>query len=322
MCGGALLQSVLDSLGKGKTEELFMSRIYLALGLTATLVGWSTCYGQSAEKASSSVPNEGVSPRERQVLLDLYKAADGGHWKNHDGWMGPAGTECTWYGVTCESPAQGPNVVDALNLAENGLQGNITATLDQLNHLEWLYLFGNRLSGMLPLPLIQRWLSGSLQIAAEASLLTEVSEIDYEYHASALLCARRRIVFRADSRAEIFDERCRKSTPEDRTTFCEAKEGRILGPEFARLAWLLEERGFFSLHANYEINITDSVFVSTRVTRAGKTYEVVEYAGGGPFELWEIHHTIEGVATLIEWEKTKKLSKCPPWDKSSTPLPP
>jgi hypothetical protein len=170
---------------------------------------------------------------------------------------------------------------------------------------------------MLPPPLIQRWLSGSLQITAEASLLTEVSEIDYEFSASALLCARRRIVFRADSHAEIFDERCRKSTPEDRTTYCEAKEGRVFGPEFARMAWLLEKNRFFSLQANYQINITDSVFISTRVTRAGKTYEVVEYAGGGPFELWEIHNVIEGIAASIEWEKTKKLSKCPRWDKSS-----
>jgi hypothetical protein len=294
-----------------------MNRIALALGLTATLISGFTCYGQSEERTSRSSPAAGIPPQERQALIDLYEATDGNHWKNHDGWLGPAGTECNWYGVTCDPSFQGSTFVYSLNLERNGLQGNITKTLAQLNHLNTLYLFGNRLSGMLPPPLIQRWLSGSLQITAEASLLTEVSEIDYEFSASALLCARRRIVFRADSHAEIFDERCRKSTPEDRTTYCEAKEGRVFGPEFARMAWLLEKNRFFSLQANYQINITDSVFISTRVTRAGKTYEVVEYAGGGPFELWEIHNVIEGIAASIEWEKTKKLSKCPRWDKSS-----
>lgn len=293
-----------------------MNRIALALGLTSSLLVCSGCYGQSAEKASSLALTERISPQERQALLDLYEATDGSHWKNRDGWLGPIGTECEWRGVSCNSRGQEPPVVYALHLEENGLQGNITETLAQLNHLETLYIFGNRLSGMLPLSLIQRWLSGSLQIAAEASLLTEVSEIDYEFHASALLCARRRIVLRADSRAEIFNEHCRNKTPRDRTTFCEVKEGQIWGPEFARLAWLMDKNGYFALQANYELNITDSAFVSTRVTRNGKSHEVVEYAGGAPFELWVVHRGIEGVAASIAWEKTRALLKCPRWDSS------
>ena len=55
------------------------------------------------------------------------------------------------------------------------------------------------------------------------------------------------------------------------------------------LAWTLEKNGYFTLQGDYQRNITDSAFVSTRVTRNGKKYEVVVYAGGGPLELWMIH---------------------------------
>ncbi len=87
------------------------------------------------------------------------------------------------------------------------------------------------------------------------------------------------------------------------------------------LAWTLEKNGYFTLQADYQRNITDSAFVSTRVTRNGKKYEVVEYAGGGPFELWVIHRAIEGVSSTLEWGKTETLPECPRWSKSEVPAP-
>jgi len=190
-----------------------------------------------------------------------------------------------------------------------------------LVHLRTLFLFHNDLSGRLPEPLIRQWLSGSLWVTAEAPLLTDVSEIDYEFAASAILCAQHRVVLRSDTTAMRFTERCRKASPKDRRTFCEVEKGRIWGEEFALLAWTLDKNGYFTLQADYQRNITDSAFVSTRVTRNGKKYEVVEYAGGGPLELWVIHRAIEGVSSSIEWSKTETLPECPRWSKSEVPAP-
>ncbi len=296
-----------------------MRTIIRDFGLVVGFMVCAECFGQLVWKAFSSPIDEAVSPQERQALLALYEATDGSHWKDHTGWLGPVGTECAWYGVECAPRGNGQTAVYALVLFENNLHGTIPAALGQLAHLESLHIFGNHLSGMLPDALVRRWRLGLLDVSAEGSLLTDVSEIDFESSASALLCGRDRIVLRSDGSAVFFTERCRNTTPKDRATFCEVKEGRILGMEFATLALLVEKNGFFSLQRNYQRNITDSLFLSTRVTRGAKTYEVVDYAGGGPFELWVIQRAIEGVASSIEWEKTKTLAACPRWDGSKSP---
>ena len=165
---------------------------------------------------------------------------------------------------------------------------------------------------MLPEPFIHRWLSGDLWISAEESLFTDVSEIDFESDPSALLCGRQRLILRSDGSAISYEKRCRNATPEDRTTFCEVKEGLAAG--FAKLVWLAESNGFFSLRANYARNITDAGFESTRITKQGKLYEVVDYAGAGPFNLWVIQSAIEGVGASADWEKTTTQPECPRWD--------
>jgi hypothetical protein len=292
--------------------------------------------------ASDTATTRGVSPQERQVLIALYEATDGDHWKNHERWLGPAGTECGWHGVECEPSYKEPPKVIGLDLLRNNLVGSIPKeigelsglqrfnvgmnhligpipdALGQLTKLEQLEIFENHLSGRLPDPLIQRWLQGSLWLFAETPLLTDVSEIDFESDPSALLCGRQRMILRSDNTVVIFTLRCRSATPRDRRTFCEVKHGEIGG--FAMLAALLERNGFYALRPEYSRNITDSVFDSTRVTRNGKAYEVVDYAGGGPFELWVIERTIQGVALSALWEKTNSEPKCPRWrDANKTP---
>jgi hypothetical protein len=166
---------------------------------------------------------------------------------------------------------------------------------------------------MLPDAWLRRWRTGELVVSAEPSLFTAVSEIDFESSASALLCEQYRIVLRSDRSATLFTKRCRNATPDDRTTFCEVKEGHTWPGEFEKLGWLLEKNGFFSLRRNYERHITHGTFESTRATRGGKPYEVIDYAGAGSFDLWVIHRAIEGVASSTEWEKTPTLPECPRW---------
>jgi hypothetical protein len=174
---------------------------------------------------------------------------------------------------------------------------------------------------MLPKPLIQRWLSGALWVNMEASLHTKVTEIDYEYSAAAILYAQHRVVFRSDASATLFTECCRNSSPNDRATYCEVRKGRIYGEQFAMLAWTLERNGFFGLNGKYQRDITDSVFLSTRVTRDGKEHKVVEYAGGGPLELFVIDAAIEGVSSSLDWSTAESLQNCPRWDEAKTSRP-
>jgi Leucine rich repeat len=281
---------------------------------------------------------------ERQALEALYKATDGDHWKHRVGWLGPAGTECNWHGVGCGGSDKSGAIMDvnlfddnlngsipeelghlrklqSLDLGKNNLVGAVPTTLGQLADLRSLTLQGNHFSGLLPNPLIQRWLAGPLDLRAENPLLTDVSEIDFESNPSALLCGSQRIILHSDGKATLFTKRCRNASPEDRSTFCEVKEGNIY-ESFAMLAWLLEKNGFFALQPEYSISVTDAEFFSTRVTRSGKTYEVVEYAGGGPFELWVVEEAIQGLAFSTDWTETKTMTKCPRWDDSKASLTP
>lgn len=294
------------------------SRILYAIGLISCFLACTECFGQSATGVSHSREARGVSPKERQALVALYESTDGIHWKNHKGWLGDPGTECTWEGVECQHSFDEPTTVTSLNLSENNLRGTIPELTGQLTHLESLYIFGNRLSGKAPEAWIQRWRTGELLASAEASLFTDVSAIDFESSASALLCEQQRIVLRSDRTAVQFTKRCRNATPDDRTTFCEVKEGQTWPGEFAKLGWLLEKNGFFTLRGRYDRDVTEGTFESIRATRGGRPYEVIDYAGAGSFELWVIHRAIEGVASSTEWEKTTTRPECPGWSEPMT----
>ncbi len=63
------------------------------------------------------------------------------------GWGGDAGTECSWYGVTCNS---GQTSVTALKLKSNHLSGPVPSSLGDLTNLQELDLSGNQLTGPIP----------------------------------------------------------------------------------------------------------------------------------------------------------------------------
>lgn len=43
-----------------------------------------------------------IPQAQRDYLLAFHAATGGANWTQQDHWGGPLGTECTWYGVTCE----------------------------------------------------------------------------------------------------------------------------------------------------------------------------------------------------------------------------
>ncbi len=89
----------------------------------------------------------GIPAGERQALVALYDATDGANWGNHSNWNGPGGTECTWYGVTCDA---GGTTVQMLDLSWNDLSGSIPPEVGNLTGLAWLDLSFNQLLGSIP----------------------------------------------------------------------------------------------------------------------------------------------------------------------------
>lgn len=163
----------------------------------------------------------------------------------------------------------------------------------------------------MPQALLQRWLDGELEIAAEAALVTDVSEIALE-SSSSLLCGGRWITLRSDETATVRETRCRNRTPDDRETYCEVKRGRLPPGEFGRLALLLERDGFLRLQPEYTRNVSHGGRDVLRVTRAGAVRQVENYATAGPVELWSMQRAVEGVAAGAEWESTTEEPECVP----------
>jgi len=91
--------------------------------------------------ASAAVPTA-----ERSALVSFYNATGGPRWTDRSGWLGAAGTECSWKGVQCSATG---TTVTGLALSENGLAGKMP-TLAGLPNLASLDLGLNQLSGGLP----------------------------------------------------------------------------------------------------------------------------------------------------------------------------
>lgn len=106
------------------------------------------------------VAHADIPASERQVLLDLYQSTNGNDWTGNTGWNGPAGTECAWYGITCDAAGEH---VTGIDLRDNNLSGSLPSSLQGLTNLEYFLVEDNHLSG--PIPSLQglanlRWFDG------------------------------------------------------------------------------------------------------------------------------------------------------------------
>jgi hypothetical protein len=88
-----------------------------------------------------------IPAAEREALIALYDSTGGASWENNDNWLGPPGSENTWYGVTTDA---GNTTVKEISLYNNNLVGILPAQLAQLSNLEFLTLDRNQLSGNIP----------------------------------------------------------------------------------------------------------------------------------------------------------------------------
>jgi Leucine-rich repeat (LRR) protein len=143
-----------------------------------------------------SVAHAAIPDSERAVLTTLYVSTQGSHWLVSTNWNGPPGTECSWYGITCDS-AQAHVV--GVQLISNALTGPLPA-LDGLTelrlfdvHTDWSDLTPghvNQVSGSIP-PLsglhhLQAFSVASNEITGplpDLAGLTELREFDVQANA-------------------------------------------------------------------------------------------------------------------------------------------
>ncbi len=93
------------------------------------------------------VPASAAIPASERAVLDaIYAQAGGPNWGNKTGWGGTAGSECSWFGVTCAS--SGNNVTE-VRLVSNNLVGTLPS-ISALTQLQVLAVKDNKLSGNLP----------------------------------------------------------------------------------------------------------------------------------------------------------------------------
>jgi Leucine-rich repeat (LRR) protein len=95
-----------------------------------------------------------IPATERAALIALYNSTNGAGWLNRTNWrnaadtdFNAAGTECTWFGVSCSA---GATNVAQISLENNNLSGTLPSTLNQLSQLSVFSATSNKLSGSVP----------------------------------------------------------------------------------------------------------------------------------------------------------------------------
>lgn len=132
-------------------------RVYTSAGDTVfTKPGLDFCAGKRYVMRLSSEEDD------FDRLMAFYRETNGSTWTNNTNW-GSDKPLNEWYGVTCDQNGR----VTRLALNNNGLSGEIPATIGELTGLTYVNLYANQLSGSLP---------------AEIARLTELRHLELDYN--------------------------------------------------------------------------------------------------------------------------------------------
>jgi Leucine Rich Repeat (LRR) protein len=283
--------------------------------------------------ASVAVDIPEIPDAERQGLIALYKSTNGDHWKNHENWLGPLGSECRWHGVECAPDEQYtdkgqwhvygihllennltgelPSELGALtrlshiDLLDNNLTGNIPSEFDNFDKLEEFLLSRNHLSGNLPPKLLKRFDDGQIRFLGYAGQFSPIVQIEFDFNPAAIICGDYHAVLKSDGSAILKTKICRRKSENDRFTYWETKTGfldRYTG-DFDRLVRMIERFGFYEMESEYNKPITHGVYETITIKHLdGKTIAVKDYTDAGPMNLWFLKRAITGALFNVEWE--------------------
>ena len=95
---------------------------------------------------TARLPLAETSPEtDRESLIALYNATGGPDWRINRNWLTEEPIH-SWHGVTASDGR-----VTVITLPGNGLTGELPPELEDLSHLQELYLGANQLNGKIPL---------------------------------------------------------------------------------------------------------------------------------------------------------------------------
>ena len=257
-------------------------------------------------------------PQERRVLMELFAATGGARWSNRDGW-GTEKSACDWYGVRCDFTDGDANrpVVAGLSLSSNNLEGTLPASLAELRHLRSLSVPGNRLSGMVPEALLERWDRHQFEFDGRGNSFSNlVVRAAVQYSASGVRCSatedlRYRVEFyEPKNRATFQSVRC--TSARSRETYCLVREGT--SPPLSRLSRGLRRLGFTTFRPRYDHPFGGATHGSQLTTAAvwgdGSAVSVETYSGQGPIEVWSAQQLFLGLLSEAGWERESRRPKC------------
>ena len=107
---------------------------------TAEFAAWI----EGIERSEAPFCNEA----DREALELIFETAGGSGWTQSDGWLATPVLE-EWHGVTADSLGR----VETLDLTRNGLEGELSPAIGNLDRMTQLRIGANALSGRLPLSL-------------------------------------------------------------------------------------------------------------------------------------------------------------------------
>ena len=260
-------------------------------------------------QTTSTTDRANVTASEREALIALYNATSGSTWAHHQGWLGPHGTECQWYGVVCgredrKQPAGNMTILE-VNLGNNSLTGQLPNEISMLRGLRRLDLSGSTVRGPLPDELLQMWDDGELQINPR-SLVSDVDEILVDQNNSALICFGYRAKFASDGGVQLENRRCRENGSRTAELFCEQKVGKT--NDFIRLGRLLDRSGFFAKMPHDTPRETDTPETTITAKRANQGR--VSHTLNGSIQDWSLGMIINGLLDRVEWTGTPTRIPC------------
>lgn len=155
IAGDPLLMPLADNGGLTWTHALLSASLAVDAGINPAALafdqrgaGFPRVFGPATDIGAFEYQGpSGIPDSERAFLQEIYDNMHPEIWFNSAGWDGPAGTECSWYGVTCDANQEH---VIAVELADNNLFGPLPTSLSDQSQLRIFNMRWNGFTGVIP----------------------------------------------------------------------------------------------------------------------------------------------------------------------------